>query len=37
MKENKKQKEKLPLVLGEPGITDAQVLTSHLKVPLPPN
>jgi hypothetical protein len=31
------QKEKLPLGLGEPAITDAQVLTSHLKVPPPPN
>jgi hypothetical protein len=36
MKE-KKQKEKLPLGLGEPAITDAQVLTSRLKVPPPPN
>jgi hypothetical protein len=35
MKENKK--EKLPLGLGEPAITDAQVLTSRLKVPPPPN
>jgi hypothetical protein len=32
-----KQKEKLPLGLGEPAITDAQVLTSRLKVPPPPN
>jgi hypothetical protein len=31
------QKEKIPLVLGEPAITDAQVLTSRLKVPPPPN
>jgi hypothetical protein len=31
------QKEKLPLGLGEPTITDVQVLTSRLKVPPPPN
>jgi hypothetical protein len=30
-----KQKEKLPLGLGEPVIVDAQVLTFFLKVPLP--
>jgi hypothetical protein len=36
MKE-KKRKKKLPLGLGKPAIADAQVLTSHLKVPLPPN
>jgi hypothetical protein len=35
MKANKK--EKLPLGLGEPVITDAQVLTSHIKVPPSPN
>ena len=33
----KEKKEKLPLGLGEPSITYAQVLTSHLKVPPPPN
>jgi hypothetical protein len=32
-----KQKGKIPLGLGEPAIVDAQVLTSHLKVPPPPN
>jgi hypothetical protein len=32
-----KQKEKLPLGLGEPAIADAQVLTSRLKVPSPPS
>jgi hypothetical protein len=32
----KKKKKKLPLGLGEPAIADAQVLTSRLKVPLPP-
>ena len=31
-----KQKQKLSLGLGEPTIVDAQVLTSHLKVPSPP-
>jgi hypothetical protein len=31
-----KQKEKLPLGLGEPAIADAQVLTSRLKVSPPP-
>jgi hypothetical protein len=31
-----KQKEKLPLGLGEPEIIDAQILTSRLKVPPPP-
>jgi hypothetical protein len=36
MKENKNKKEKLPLGLGEPAIAYAQVLTSRLKVPLPP-
>jgi hypothetical protein len=35
MKANKK--EKIPLGLEEPVITDAQVLTSRLKVPPPPN
>jgi hypothetical protein len=32
-----KEKMKLSLGLGEPAITDVQVLTSHLKVPPPPN
>jgi hypothetical protein len=36
MKEKKKEKEKLPLGLAKPAIADAQVLTSRLKVPLPP-
>jgi hypothetical protein len=31
-----KEKEKLPLGLGDPAIEYVQVLTSHLKVPLPP-
>ena len=31
-----KEKEKLPLGLGELTIADVQVLTSHLKIPPPP-
>jgi hypothetical protein len=37
MKENKKEEEKLPLGLEEHDIADAQVLTSCLKFPPPPN
>jgi hypothetical protein len=37
MKVNKNKKEQLPLGLGEPTIANAQVLTSRLKVPPPPN
>jgi hypothetical protein len=36
MKVNKNKRKKLPLGLEEPEIVDAEVLTSHLKVPPPP-